>query len=526
MGKNTHIFPESAAKDHCTLTRRQIIQGTVALVGSSLLIGCESSDRSEVSQPITQPISAAAQNPQPKPTGPFAAASLTVTDTEGGTIGPGFAGLSFEKNQVYEPIFDPSNTNLIAMFRRLGPSVLRIGGSSTDKTVWTPDGAGQTTGQVAPSDVAALAAFVKAAGWQCLYSVNLGGVAYGATTPELAAEEVAYAAQQFGGSLLGVEIGNEPDLYGYPDRYFADDWSLSKFLTLWGQFRAAIVASTPNAPIAGPADATYEEQFTVPFGKAVTKDEIMLLTQHYYRGSDLLPTSTAEFLVSPDPTLLGSLAILEAAVQDIGVPFRMTECNSYYNSGATDIGKNGIGNSYASALWVIDFLFNCAQGGACGANFHGGGQVEYSPIYTLNGQVVRAGPEFYGMLMFNLAGQGPLYASELSAGSLPVTAYAVKATSGLLNVVVVNKDLTQNLQLSAQLPGDVNSAVLTAMTQLTSGASGPNLSATSGITIQDASVSPDGAFSPAPAYILEHSGSQVTCHVPALSAVVIQIDLD
>ena len=88
-----------------------------------------------------------------------------------------------------------------------------------------------TTGQVAPSDVAALAAFVKAAGWQCLYSVNLGGVAYGATTPELAAEEVAYAAQQFGGSLLGVEIGNEPDLYGYPDRYFADDWSLSKFLT-------------------------------------------------------------------------------------------------------------------------------------------------------------------------------------------------------------------------------------------------------------------------------------------------------
>jgi hypothetical protein len=98
-----------------------------------------------------------------------------------------------------------------------------------DKHVWTPNGPGRTAGQIAPSDVDSLAAFVKAAGWQCLYGVNLAGVSTGATTPALAADEVAYAAQQFGSSLLGIEIGNEPDLYGYPGNYFADDGRFPSF---------------------------------------------------------------------------------------------------------------------------------------------------------------------------------------------------------------------------------------------------------------------------------------------------------
>jgi len=61
------------------------------------------------------------------------------------------------------------------------------------------------------------------------------------------------------------------------------------------------------------------------------------------------------------------------------------------------------------------------------------------------------------------------------------------------------------------------------MTQLTSGDTAPNLSATSGVTIQSAAVNPDGTFSPAAAYTLEPSGTQLTCYVPALSAVLIQI---
>lgn len=484
------------------------MKGTAALVASSLLGGCSSNSTG-----------APQSNPQPVPAGPVTQASLTVTTAATGGIGPGFAGLSYEKSELYGPLFTASNSDLIGMFDRLGPSVLRIGGNSVDKNVWSPNGPGRTPGQIAPSDVDSLAAFVKAAGWQCLYGVNLGGAATGATTPALAAAEVAYAAQKFGSSLLGIEIGNEPDLYGDTGSYFAGSWSLSQFLTLWGQFRSAIVASTPNVAITGPTGAGHESTWTVPFGQNVTKSEITQLTQHYYRADGQLSTSTAAFLITPDSTLVADLATLKAGADGIGVPFRMSECNSFYNG-----GSSGVSDSYASSLWVIDYLFNCVQGGASGVNFHGGGNGPgYTPIADSNGSVVGARPEFYGILLFTLASQGTLYTTQISAGSLNVTAYAVKTASGGLNLIVVNKDLTQNLHLTTQLPQSASSATLLAMTQLTSGAAGPDLSATSGVTIQGANVNPDGTFFPSAAYTLNPSGSQLTCYVPALSAVLIQI---
>jgi hypothetical protein len=492
-----------------TLTRRQVMQGAAALAASSLLHGCSST--SSVTHQLV--------NPQPVPSGPLTQASLTVTATAAGSIGPAFAGLSYEKSQLYGPLFSASNTDLIGMFNRLGPSVLRVGGNSVDRNVWTPNGPGQTSGQIAPSDVDSLAAFVKAAGWQCLYGINLGGAATGATTPALAAAEVAYAAQQFGSSLLGIEIGNEPDLYGDSGNYFAGNWSLSQFLALWAQFRTAILAGTPSVPITGPADATNEQSWTVPFGQTVTKSEITLLTQHYYRANGQSPTSTEAYLITPDPKLIADLVVMQTGAQSIGVPYRMAECNSFYNG-----GSSGVSDSYASSLWVIDYLFNCAQGGAVGVNFHGGGNgTGYTPIANNGASVVEARPEFYGILMFTLAGQGTLYSTQISAGSLNVTAYAVKASSGGLNLVVVNKDLTQNLQLTAQLPQSAGSATLIAMTQLSTGATAPDLSATSGVTIQGASVHVDGSFAPSAAYTLSTNGSQLTCYVPALSAVLMQI---
>jgi hypothetical protein len=494
--------------------RRTVLGGLFALASSALLPACGGSSSGGVP---TAPAPPAPTNPQPVPPGPMTTASVIVTAGSSGTIGAGFNGLSYEKNSLTEPLFSPSNTNLIGLFKRIGPGVLRIGGNSVDRNVWTPNGAGQTSGQIAPSDVAALARFVKAAGWQCLYGVNLGGAATGATTPALAAAEVAYAAQQFGSSLLGIEIGNECDLYGDTGNYFAGNWSLADFEALWGQYRTAILAASPGVPITGPASGGHEAAWTVPFGETVTRSQISLLTQHYYRANGQSPSSTAAYLVTPDPTLVSNLSIMQTGAQTIGVPFRMSECNSYYNGGAS-----GVSDSYASSLWVIDFLFNCAQGGASGFNLHGGGDGSgYTPIANSSGAVVGARPEFYGVLLFTLAGQGTLYPASVSAGTLNVTAYAVKSASGGLNVVVVNKDTTQNLKLTLTLPQAVTSAKLLAMTQLSTGASAPSLSATSGVTIQGAAVNPDGTFSPAAAYTPSVSGTQVACYVPALSAVLL-----
>jgi hypothetical protein len=160
-----------------------------------------------------------------------------------------------------------------------------------------------------------------------------------------------------------------------------------------------------------------------------------------------------------------------------------------------------------------------------GTNFHGGGNsTGYTPIADSGGAVVEARPEYYGILFFTLAGQGALNTTSLSGiGSLNITAYAVKTSSGGLNVIVVNKDSAQNLQLTVTLPQSASSATLIEMTQLTSGAGGPNLSATSGVTIQGASIGANGSFSPGAAYTLSPSGTELTCYVPYLSAVLIQI---
>jgi hypothetical protein len=92
-----------------------------------------------------------------------------------------------------------------------------------------------------------------------------------------------------------------------------------------------------------------------------------------------------------------------------------------------------------------------------------------------------------------------------------------------MSLLIVNKDETENLDLSIALPETMTSATLQTMTQLSSGATAPNLSALSGVTIQGATVATDGSFNPGAAYGLTLSGTQLSCYVPALSAVLIQL---
>lgn len=497
------------------LSRRQLFKGIAAFSASAVLAGCNKSPMIS-SSPVSVTTAAGSQ---PTPAGPSSQAFLTVTANNAGSIGSGFAGLSYEKSALCEPLFAATNSDLVGLFQLLGPGVLRVGGNTVDQCIWTPEGSGGTANQIAPADVDALAAFLKNAGWQCIYGINLGGAATGATTPDLAAAEVAYVAQKLGPALIGIEIGNECDGYGAPGSYFAGNWSLAQFETLWNQFSSAIVAAAPGVPVTGPASGSNVAAWTVPFAQSATRKNLSLMTQHFYRGDGHSSTSTAANLISPDANLQKCLGMLNTASQSTGIPFRFGECNSYFNGGAA-----GVSNSYASALWVIDFLFNCAQGGAVGVNLHGGGNFNgYTPIADNKGVVVEARPEFYGLTMFTLAGKGALCATSLSAGSTNATAYAVKNSNGDVSLVIVNKDATQNLQLTVSMPQTVQSASLTTMSQLSSGAGGPALAATFGVTIQGASIAKNGDFKPAAPYSLAVSGSQIDCYVPALSAVLIQV---
>ncbi len=431
-----------------------------------------------------------------------------MTTTSIGVIPPRFMGLSYEKLAMSYGYFHASNHNLIALFRRLGLGVLRIGAGSVDRLLWTPS-TNATHTQITSTNTKDLAGFLQATGWLCLYGVNLA-----TSTPALAAEEVGYAVSALGSNLLGIEIGNEPDEYGVAGSFFAGNWTFQQFLSRWYLFRSAILQAAPHVPITGPSTGggNHISTWTVPFGQAVTPSELALLTQHYYRASGASSTSIASFLVSPDTQLTTELATLRAGTQQLGIPYRISECNSFGNGGAA-----GVSNSYASSLWVIDFLFNAALGGATGVNLHGGGQAPgYTPIADDSGAVIEARPEYYGLLLFALAGGGTLLQTQLSAGSVNVTAYALRTASGGLNLTVVNKDPLQNLILTIQTNQRIQTATQQTMT-------GSSLAATTGITLQGATVNRDGSFAPASPNTLTPSATRATCLVPALSATLISI---
>ena len=158
------------------LSRRRFLQGAASLAAFSSLSGCGYSSNYIYHAP--------SGNPFPLPSGPVVQGSLTVTRTIG-AIPSRFVGLSYEKLAMSYGYFHASNHNLIALFRRLGAGVLRIGGGAVDRLLWTSSGTG-THAQISSTNIKDLAGFLQATGWLCLYAINLA-----TSTPALAAEEAA-----------------------------------------------------------------------------------------------------------------------------------------------------------------------------------------------------------------------------------------------------------------------------------------------------------------------------------------------
>jgi hypothetical protein len=59
-------------------------------------------------------------------------------------------------------------------------------------------------------------------------------------------------------------------------------------------------------------------------------------------------------------------------------------------------------------------------------------------------------PEYYGLLLVSLIGQGTVLSTKLSTTELNVTMYAVLTPSGETNIVIVNKEQYQDLKLTIE----------------------------------------------------------------------------
>jgi hypothetical protein len=479
------------------------------LLPLSLFEGCTFTGRINPDQQLPTPSQSSLPQlirtiPQPIPTAVQALATATI-GTSAGTIPDYFLGLSYEKGDfVSELLFTAANTSLAGLFNRLGNGVLSLGGNSLDKTLWTPEGGGNTAGQVSPVDVDNLAAFIALTNWKVLYGVNLG-----TSTPALAAAEVAYVQSKLGDVLIGFGIGNEPDEYSLS--YFPSGWDLTVYEALWQQFRSAILSSTPSAVITGPASGGVTT-WTVPFILGPNGKLVSLLTQHYYRGNGHSINATTANLVSKDLTIIADCVALKSALSVRNIPFRFSETNSYLYGGSP-----GVSDAYASALWVIDHLFNIALGGGSGVNMQGGDVGYYTPIANCGASILEARPEYYGLLFFSLVGQGTLLRTTFSNKEFKATVYTVLAASGGMSIVIVNKEVFQSLKITIDCGKTINGADLI---ELRSTA----LSATTGQTLQGGTVDNDGSITLGTHYAPANSSSSwVTCYVPAISAVLLRV---
>jgi hypothetical protein len=494
------------------IPRRSFLYAAGAVVGSRFLSGCALQSGLTVNSTCDPTKGPCVANPQPVPVGSISQINVTASATTIGSIGSRYVGLSYDKDHIPMGLFNVSNATLIALCDLLGESVLRIGGNTVETTVWTPSGSGGTTGQVAPPDIDALAAFAQATGWKVIY-----GVALATSTPAIAAAEAAYVVKALGSSLLAIEIGNEPDDYsdstgvaaGYPA------WSFSQYLAAFKSFAAAILATTPSTPLAGPASG-YSMTYFEGLAEASVPG-VSLLTQHYYRGNGASTTedTMANLIAYPDTQLIDNyLEEMQPAAAEANLPWRMGETNSFYGQPQANTS-----NAHGSALWSLDHLFTMAQYGSTGANFHGGDDTTtgYSPIASQGATIVGPRPLFYGMYFFTLAGVGTLLSTSVAATALNVSAYTVQKSSGGWNVTVVNKDPMVPLQVTLTMPSSLSSGSLSVLTN-----SG-GLSATSGSTIQGMAISNTGVIEPSLNYTLTVSGDQVSFYVPAASAVLAEL---
>jgi hypothetical protein len=405
--------------------------------------------------------------------------SVTVhPDPAGFRLGAGFVGFSYEKRKLASPFLRADNAPLVALWARLGPGLLRVGGNSVDQTPWTPDGPGLTEGQIAPADVARLAGFLRAAHWRVLY-----GLDFATANPADLAAEAANAAETLGDSLQGFELGNEPDCY-HVNGLRPPGYTFEAFLAEWRACAAAIRVRVPGAVFTGPASAYDLRRFTLPFAKAAGP-ELALLTQHYYRGNGQLPSSTLERLLTPDPSLPGTLQSLRGASAGLASGFRLAEANSFYGGGAPHVS-----DAYGTALWAIDFLFTSALNGAVGVNFHGGGKGPgYTPIADDGTAVVEVRPEYYGVALVAMIGPGRLLTTTVVPGGLALSAYAVAMDAGGIGVVVVNRDPGRAAEVTLDLGAVAASADLTLLT-------GAGLESAEGTVLNGAAILADGTWSP------------------------------
>ncbi len=463
---------------------------------------------------------------------------------QGPVVSSDFVGLSLETPAVRSPAIVSGDPSLERLLDDLGPGVLRISGDSADRTQWLGSPAPVAPWAVAtlaPADIDHLAALMHATGWSLALGLNLGH-----PRPAAIAEEARTASAALGQSLAGLEIGNEPDLYTRPlpapfrsslgaSALRPARWGFADYEAEVAQLRGALSAAGVSAPLWGPdtAGSSWLDRYGA---RAVAG--LAVLTAHLYpfdrcvggqptRGpsqASLLARAVAQHEARLIHRLAGNAATL-------GLRLRIDETNSVACG-----GQRGVSDTFAAALWALDYSLTAASNGAAGINFHGGlgscssgGTIVspwYSPLCSLPDGRLRARPEYYALLLLrSLEGSSFVRADCHTTGNVSV--FALRAPDGTLRVVVDDMEPSSSSSKSGHRRATPLRVTLRTPREVGSGSvirlSAPSIGARSRLTLGGVSLGADGSLPAARAEPIAGGSGRFVVEVDPASAALVTL---
>lgn len=191
-------------------------------------------------------------------------------------------------------------------------------------------------------------------------------------------------------------------------------------------------------------------------------------------GTDHHPSLARLLSPASSQGLAQSVAQAASTAHAHGAQIRVDELNS-----VACRGQPGVSDTFGSALWVLDALFNLAAVGVDGVNIHTLPASVYHPFvleHSAAGWHWVVDPVYYGMLMFAQA--APPGSRLLSiSGPVPqqVRVWATRAANGQAQVVLLNEG-ARGRSVTLTIPGARAPAAVTWLRA-------PSIAATGSITL-------------------------------------------
>jgi hypothetical protein len=303
-------------------------------------------------------------------------------------------------------------------------------------------------------------------------------------------------------SIIGFEIGNEPDIYSRlfwlarmartsPETTILPrDLTAADYVRDLRTYSRLLGTVAPGVPLLAPALANPSRHLSwISTVVARASGELGSITAHRYPYSACVSPTSQTFPTIP--RLLGeqasagiarSVAPAVAIAHRAGLPLKLTELNS-----VTCGGVAGVSDTFATALWAPDALFELLHAGVDGVSVHvRTDAINAAFVLTRRGLVAR--PLLYGLILFSrMLGPGAqLVPVRLSAGSTShLKLWAVRVAGGRLHVLVIDKGTsTATIDLRVAADGPATVARLLA----------PSVAATSRVTLAGRSLGRDGRW--------------------------------